>query len=69
MVAGKSTQSKSRKLTSMGMKKTNMMHKKIIQEETIVKVNAVLQTEATAKVQLKVEAILMLTSIKSVLEN
>ena len=46
-----------------------MMLKKIIQEETIVKVNAVLQTEATAKVQLKVEAILMLTSIKSVLEN
>jgi hypothetical protein len=70
MEAGKSTQSKSKKLTLMEMKKTNMMHKKIIQEEITVKVIAVLQTVASAKVQLKVEEINnLLTFIKSVLEN
>mgnify|MGYP006084855949 CR=1 FL=1 len=70
MADGKLTQSKSRKLTLMEMKKTNMMPKKITQEEITVKVIAVLQTVASAKVQLKVEEINnLLTFIKSVLEN
>ena len=70
MADGKLTQSKSRKLTLMEKKKTNMMPKKITQEEITVKVIAVLQTVASAKVQLKVEEINnLLTFIKSVLEN
>jgi len=48
----------------MGKKLINMMHKKIIQEGIIVKVNAVLQTVAFVKVQSKVKLF-----IKSVLVN
>ena len=66
VVDGKSTQSKSRKVTLLVMRPKPMMQNLTTQVETTAQVNAVHQLEASVRVQSKVEA---LKFTKSVLAN